>query len=267
MTITGNSTRGLTALVVTLLLGPALLVTAQTDPPETPAPPSATPERDAPGPTTDAASTPARSVQIVDYAPPRRGAARDRISGATRAARALPRPRVLAPPHVAHTQRASPSLFFHLDGVPPEDSAIVLTVTAVDAAEPLAELTLPPPTSEGIHRVRLSDHDVALQSEVEYEWSIAVSLDPDDRARDLVDFGWLRRVPPSPSGARESVGALAAASLWYDALELASDRIDTAPENAELRAERNDLLAQGGLAAVIDWSSDPRSRQPQGLAR
>jgi uncharacterized protein DUF928 len=191
--------------------------------------------------------------QPVVYKPPRRGSPRGRVAGGVRnASAALPEPLALAPDHVAETISASPSLFWHLDGTPPEASRIVFTLIEAGAIAPIVERQLPLPASAGIQRVRLADFGVTLDRDVEYEWSISLQPAGDDHTSDMVSQRYVRRVDPSELGGRApSARAFAEQGLWYDALEALSDAIDNAPGDVELRAQRDSLLRQAGLDAAL----------------
>jgi len=188
------------------------------------------------------------------YRPPRRGAPRAKVGGGLRGARALPEPLALAPGHLAQTASPQPALFWYIDAVPAGPVQIVFTLIDAEGVDPVVEASLDPPTRAGIHRIRLADHGVELEPGVEYEWSIAVVVDPAQRARDVVTTGYIQRVaqPASLEGAVATAARYAAAGLWYDALETISDSIREAPDDVELRRHRSGLLRQAGLGAAVE---------------
>jgi hypothetical protein len=192
-----------------------------------------------------------RSKPVV-YKPPRRGSPKTgRVAGGVRGGQALARPLVLAPDHVAWTQSASPSLFWHLDGVPPETARIVFTLTLADGVEPLVERELPLPAAAGIQRIRLADHGVLLTAEMDYAWSVSL-LTGDDRAADIVSEGTLRLVGADVlDGKAPSARVFAEQGLWYDALQALSDALEGTPSDPELRAQRDSLLRQAGLEQAL----------------
>jgi hypothetical protein len=191
-----------------------------------------------------------RSKPVV-YRPPRRGSPGGRVAGGGRGSPALPQPLALAPDHVAWTQSASPSLFWHLDGAPPETARIVFTLVLADGVEPLVERELALPAAAGIQRIRLADFGVMLSPEVDYAWSVSL-LAGDDRSADLVSEGTLRLVGSDVLGGRPaSARVFAEQGLWYDALEALSDALDETPSDPELRAQRDSLLRQAGLEPAL----------------
>jgi hypothetical protein len=154
-----------------------------------------------------------------------------------------------------------PSLFWHIDAIPAATAKLVFTLIDDRSIDPLVEVVLPAPSNVGIHRIRLAEHGVMLGSETEYEWSVALVSDPDDRTRDVVSAGFIRRVErPVESVASESVAPEFVAStadyaelgLWYDALESIHDAIDASPGDAALREQRDALLRQAGLESAIE---------------
>src|SRR5262245_41341001 len=129
----GTSSRALLGALLVLLVASPVLAQREDAAP-------AASELRAPAPTQDEAARRSREERSkpVVYKPPRRGSPRGRVAGGVRGGQALPHPLALAP-DVAWTQSASPSLFWHLDGAPPETSRIVFTLTVADGIEPLVE--------------------------------------------------------------------------------------------------------------------------------
>jgi len=192
----------------------------------------------------------------VLYQPPRRGApARDRVgAGITRGATARPTPLALAPDHVGLTVSASPSLFWHIDAVPAEGVALIFAITDDTSIVPLAEVGLDAPSKAGIQRLRLADHGIELDPEVEYMWSIALVTDADNRSEDVVSTGFIRRVARPKAlaaGSRDGVD-FAQAGIWYDALEALSDDVDDHPSDRKARFLRSALLRQVKLDAAVE---------------
>lgn len=190
------------------------------------------------------------------YHPPLRGAPRDRVSSGPRAGRALPTPLALSPDHLAHTASPDPSLFWHIDEVPPAHVKIVFTLIHEDGIEPLIETPLARVRQAGIQRIRLAELGVRLDPDAEYEWSVALVPDSTQRSRDVVTTGYILRVAPpaeldgEPSFA--SVNTYASLGLWYDALEAASNAVDAAPAESGRRSQRDALLRQAGLERALD---------------
>jgi hypothetical protein len=192
----------------------------------------------------------------VVYQPPARGRPAHTVGGATRGTGdKVPVLFVVTPDHVGQTTSAQPSLFWYIDRVP--DAAIQIEFTLLDeeSIKPLAEGFIVTPKGAGVHRIRLADYGVRLSRGVEYEWSVALILDPNDRSKDVVATGWIDRVEPSAQltsrleaeGRERAAAVYANEGIWYDAFAALSDQIDRNPEDDRLRQYRTALLRQVGL--------------------
>jgi len=150
----------------------------------------------------------------------------------------------------------------------PEATSLSVAVTIVDpnGVEPLLETTLPGPLAAGIHAVPLSKHGVRLAPNVEYQWFVAVIVDPARRARDVVSGGSIRSAPaadPAATAARARLAhAYAEAGLWYDALEQLSAWLEAEPDAKVLHAHRAALLEQVGLAEAARYERGLASGAP-----
>jgi hypothetical protein len=177
------------------------------------------------------------------YVPPRRGAPETRVGGGTRSgAGAAPDLLVLGPPHTGLTEQASPALYWWLSQ--PFDGVFELVVTAVDAVEPVLKLRTEGLQTAGVHELSRADQGVQLEPGREYQWSVAIVRDPERRSRDVVAVATIERTEGAPAG--RDPAELAAAGLWYDAIEALSEP-DSPSQRATYRAYRADLLSQVGL--------------------
>jgi len=214
------------------------------------------PTKQAPPP---APVTPART-KIV-YKPPLRGAPVVRIDGGSRGSGvSLICLTVLAPDHTGLTVQEQPSLFWYQSE--PADVPFELTILEDKKPQPVLDVKLPNARNAGIRRLKLSDYHVTLSPGIEYEWVVALVVDRDSRSRDVVASGYIERAAPSASlSARlanasktDLPGIYAEEGIWYDALEAASDLVDTQPGNVSWRAERADLLQQAGVTNAASAS-------------
>jgi len=190
-------------------------------------------------------TTPSVSAAPLAYIPPQSiGAPRDRTIGAASRSARLPAPTLysLVPEHTGQTVSAQPSLFWYLDSLPSEDTPVYFTLTNEHAIDPIAEIQLSKVSKAGIQRVDLAQHGIKLERGTEYEWTISVVVDPDQRANDVVTAGWVM-VVEEPAGLEPNAHSYAANGLWYDAIAAAPD---------DLRA---DLLREVGLGKILDKPS------------
>jgi hypothetical protein len=184
-----------------------------------------------------ATSTAVKSAPV--YQPPARGKPRGRVGGGSRGVGGtLPSLTALVPDHTGETLSPKPSLFWNLSALPPEGAKLVFVLTSDESIEPLVEAELARPTAAGIQRVDLERYGVELRTGVEYEWSVAIALDPSRHSRDVVTVGWIERSEPPAGLATGDPRALAEAGFWYDAFAAAP---------AELRQT---LLRDAGLEAL-----------------
>jgi hypothetical protein len=187
------------------------------------------------------------------YRPPTSAALKLRVDGHVRgtddAALTLT---VLAPEHVGLTTKEQPSLYwFQSKAV---NTRFELTITERKAVKPLLEARLEVP-SGGTQRLRLSDYKVSLAEGVEYRWSVAMVVDPDNRSSDVVASGVIKRVKPTETLLRRLKSAPAAdipyiyaeEGIWYDSLETLSELVDARPQDARLHEIRAIYFMQVGL--------------------
>ncbi len=200
------------------------------------------------------------------YTPPQRGAPQRRVGGASRGiTSALPRVVLLAPDHVGLTVSESPALYWYLS----KPTTVRVEVTLIDDAvdTPLIEYAVIDAKGPAVHRVDLASRKVQLEPGVDYQWSVSVVPDPNQRSNDVMSGGALRRVAvPETIASRRAqltdkaalARAYAAEGIWYDAIALYSELIEERPADESLREQRAALLDQVGLddVAAFDRRGD-----------
>jgi len=198
-------------------------------------------------------------MKPVVYQPPRgigSPSAGRRVGGGTRGTnKSIPILSVLAPGHTGQTVREQPDLYWFASDVVTNPVELTLTLEKGDA--PLLEKRLQAPTKAGIQRVRLADYGVKLVPGERYIWSIALVFDPKRRSKDIIAMGAIERVEradmnPALTTAptTDAFYRFAADGLWYDAVMVISEMIETAPADLVLRKHRVDLLDQVDLPEV-----------------
>jgi uncharacterized protein DUF928 len=205
--------------------------------------------------------SPTASSRKLLYKPP--GAAGNipaRVSGGARGEAVDAVLVALVPNHIALTTQAQPSLFWFQSK--PAKAKFELTVVEPRKPKPLLSLAAQEADKPGIHRVKLAKYKVELQPDVAYEWSVAIVPDAENRSRDVIAKGVIKRINlPGDLATRiekadniERAAAYAEAGFWYDAFESVSNAIEAHPDDASLRAQRASLLQQVGLsqAAALD---------------
>jgi hypothetical protein len=201
------------------------------------------------GPTAAPVRSGAEAVtpKLPVYRLPSVGKPRRRVGGGRRGIdHGSPALHALVPEHVGRTAVESPALYWVLEGDAQPGVIFELTLSDERAIEPLLETRIAGPVEAGLHRVALADHGVALAVGVEYQWSVALVVDPEERSRDVVASGWIERVP-GPGAAAGDPADAARRGLWYDALDAACASARASPADP---GPLDALLAQAGLAGL-----------------
>lgn len=209
--------------------------------------------------TNQTSSAPAAPAHKIKFLPQTSGDASVRVTGGSRGsgpeAVALD---VLAPDEVGITTEEQPSLFWFQSK--PANARFELTLLQDNKVKPIVDVQVDRATKAGVQRLKLADQGVKLTPGVEYQWVVALITDPDNRSKDLVASGVIKRTEPS-ADLKEKLakadpasipGVYAEAGIWYDALSALSDQIDANPDNQALRQTRADLLRQVGLKTAAD---------------
>jgi hypothetical protein len=210
----------------------------------------------------DKPATPPPAPQQVIYRPAAKSAPSVRVTGGSRGSGdATITLDVLAPDETGLTTQEQPSLFWYQSK--PAVAKFELTLLEENKVKPLLQIRFDRSTNAGIQRLKLSDHNVKLAPNVEYQWVVALVTDPDNRSSDLVASGVIKRIEPTAelkaklAGASPSAmpGIYAEAGIWHDTLASLTDQIEAQPDNKALRQARADLLAQVGLKAAASSES------------
>ncbi|MBW2288971.1 MAG: DUF928 domain-containing protein [Deltaproteobacteria bacterium] len=207
----------------------------------------------------DDAKKVAKVAPPMIYIPPKRDAPRTRVGGATRGAGVqAPTIDVIAPESVGLTLTGDPVLYWFLPEI--NDNKVGLRVSSSQSDEPLLKAALPTPKTAGIQRVRLADHGLTLQNDVDYHWFIAIPGDVEAHERDQFAGGGIIRIdaPIDLAAKLDAAGnnranVLADAGIWYDTIDALSQQIDADPKNAELVRARAELLTQVGLDKAAEF--------------
>jgi hypothetical protein len=185
--------------------------------------------------------------------PPRRGAPRTRVGGGTRGAYEAVVLQVLAPEQTGLTMRAQPTLYWYASRA--IDGDVELVLTERDAVTPLWRQRVEGIIAPGIQSFALDGTGIELEPGVAYQWSVSAKHPSGQRARDVVAIGTVERVAdtaladPSIDPA-DRAAILAANGIWYDAIQVLSESIQSDANADIIRTYRRDLLEQVGLLDV-----------------
>jgi hypothetical protein len=206
---------------------------------------------------------PARAATAPDavvFVPARPDAPLRRVGGSSRGvALALPFVAVLAPEQAGYTLEEQPVLYWFASA--PSSVRLELTLIDEKGVAPMVEKTMDGVQSAGVHAFALRDASIRLKPGVDYQWSVALVPDPDQRSGDVLSQGVIQRLAPKDELAEQLKSAsgvqraalLARAGIWYDAIDALSSAIAADPGNVALRAQRAELLAQVGLKEVAAY--------------
>jgi hypothetical protein len=164
------------------------------------------------------------------------------------------------------TTTPQPTLWWYLSD--PWHGKVEFTLNEVGAVEPIFETYLNGPNAEGIYSIHLADYHITLKPNVEYEWFLAILLDPEERSADFLASATIKYVPPSESLTKRLTKnpkerhhfVYAEEGYWYDTIETLCERIKAEPQNNLLRKQRAALLRQVKLplVAVYDDKGDSK---------
>lgn len=189
------------------------------------------------------------------------GAPSRRVGGGSRGAAGivLPTLAALAPNDVGKTLQASPSLYWALSEVvdKPFKFTLVYSDPLKHGIEPLLETTIEKPV-KGIQDLDLAKYNVELKPNVEYQWSLSIVMDSKQGSQDIVASGVVMRVTESdlPTGVsldKNNPSSYEEAKLFYDALQLLSEKIAENPNDSSLKQQRVALLEKVGLKEVANY--------------
>lgn len=206
---------------------------------------------------TSVSSLPVLADEMPQYNPPAvSGAPTRRVGGGTRGAGDVNPPvlALLAPNSVGLTLQAQPLLYWSLSQ--PVDKVVELSIHYADSMtygfDPILKTELAS-VKVGVQALNLADYGVQLSPDIEYEVSLALIVEPEKRANDIIASATILRVKPETVThlTQETLTSslLAENGIWYDALANLSAQIAQQPEQqAQLRQQRAHLLEQVGLS-------------------
>jgi hypothetical protein len=199
-----------------------------------------------------AQAQPPTNESDIEYRPPLRGSPARRVGGASRGSDVLPAVSVLAPDHVGLTTVEQPALYWFIS----KPTAVRVELTLIDAqgTAPLIEVAVDG-KSAGVQRLDLAAHNVRLRPDVEYQWSVSLVPNAQERSNDTISSGVVKRVTLdaataarlNDARAEQRAALLAGQGIWYDALAALSERITARPDDRSLREQRARILEQAGL--------------------
>ena len=169
---------------------------------------------------------------------------------------------VLTPRQSGYTIETQPTFYWFTSREIIEPVEFVLRED--EASPPLVRKQVPGGIPEGINAFSLADHDIALEPDRDYRWSVVALLQNVDGSIQPVETsGGVVRLVPSPPDLRAQLDRLPKEQhpeflldrdFWYDTLDVLAELIREQPaEAATWRAERARLLRQVGLFEAANY--------------
>lgn len=123
----------------------------------------------------------------------------------------------------------------------------------------LYQTTISLPNQSGIVSFKLPEDAPPLAVDKRYKWSIAAICDPNQRSRDVVVEGWIKRTQLNSALTQQltSVDPLQQAKLyaqnkvWYEALATLAQLRRSRPSDSSIAVEWQQLLQSVGLKDVV----------------
>ncbi len=161
----------------------------------------------------------------------------------------------LASEHTGWTTTPSPVLWYYISSAWPVK--LLFTLNKPKAPEPLVEKKLDAPESEGMYRIDLAAYNVKLEPGVDYEWFVAIILDPRERSADFLASATIRYVEPSGELAGRIKNTpedrlhflFAENGYWYDAIA----NVCRLSNSGEFGKHRLALIDQANLPPVVQY--------------
>lgn len=191
------------------------------------------------------AAAPVAASELFSYQPPPRGAPASLIGSGSRGANSADLALcLLAAPPPATTLQAQPVIYWFAEGEQPTPLRFTLRDPRRDTL--LLTLTLTTPPAGAIQPIRLADHGITLEPDMDYHLTLtrldaAPPLQVEAIIRRLYTPAILRDIPQRPP--LEQAAVYAGAGIWYDAFAALSAAITARPA-AALHQQRAALLEQ-----------------------
>ncbi|MDH5547903.1 MAG: DUF928 domain-containing protein [Gammaproteobacteria bacterium] len=203
-----------------------------------------------------AANTPLTAKEattLPTYIPPMRGAPKRRVGGGTRGTAVDLTLNVLAPEHTGLTSSPQPTLYFYISSV--SSTPMELVITEEQSEDPVFESRFTV-NQAGIYSIDISRANINLKPDTEYQWFVAIVIDPKHRSRDIISGAAIKYINPETPitqnnmNAEKSAEAYAASGYWYDAFSILSKSL-SGENSATFTEAQKSLLQQVGLDILL----------------
>jgi hypothetical protein len=163
---------------------------------------------------------------------------------------------VLAPEQTGFTTHSQPVLYWYVSR--PVNQPIEITVT--DKLSVLLKTSVKKLSKAGIQTLDLTEHNIQLQPDIKYKWSVAIVNNPQQRSGDTFASAGIMLVPENEelraklavADNKDQVLIYAREGIWYDALAAIQSLAEKYPRDESPVVMRTHLLQQVGLS-VFEW--------------
>jgi hypothetical protein len=175
----------------------------------------------------------------------------------------------LAPLPTGLTVSSQPTLYWYLSS--PWDGEVEFTLNEVGAMEPILELIIGPPANSkrreaGVHATRLSDYNITLDKDKDYEWFAVIVSDPGQRSGDSLGSAIIKHVEPSPKLTERLKNTpkeqwqfvYAEEGIWYEMIDVLCQLLEAHPNDQKLREQRAGLMEQVKMPKVAVYDKKPK---------
>lgn len=165
---------------------------------------------------------------------------------------------VLTPTHIGLTTQAQPVMYWYVSKpISKPFQNIEFVLNSEQSIAPVLRTNLPSVTKSGIQKIQLSDYDVSLKADVEYNWSIALIPNPESRSHDFVTSGKIKYIKPKEELQRRVRNSsidqrpyiFSESGFWYDAI---ASIIHQTEEYPRVTLYRNNLISLMDQAELKD---------------
>lgn len=163
----------------------------------------------------------------------------------------------LIPQHtIGRNSLQSPQLFFYVPQIPESKT---LEFVLRDEQDKLVYEAFIATEGEGIMNVTIPADVNAnlLKNEQNYHWYLSIICNPQQRSRDLVVEGWLRREKMNLANQKlanasviDQAETYRQQGFWYDALGILAENLNSKTEQPIIRKKWSELLQSVGLGEV-----------------
>ena len=196
-------------------------------------------------------------IDLVAVSAPPVGAPHERIASGARAEES-PRPILFASSTTGCTLRERPTFYWYL--TKPTDCDIEMDLVRMDASgrTSVFRKVLEGVKEPGVYSFEAGEADgKALKMDVEYQVTVTLML---SKTQNALSSGFVTRVAPLPGlAAGNDVDALAKAGIWYDAVAVASQKVNADPSDKAALRRRRGLLWAGRVFSQMNGQLDSAS--------